>query len=450
MGSRKYGGLWISLPNSTIDRVERILDSGSVSFTKAIPISIIREGASTLSLLSTTAGEVNYIAIVTSGIRISDLERKIQIGHVVELNRPLSSEQLLDSIPSALKRHALLSHDSITTISPGTWNHLFKNTVTLSESSKQKIEKLLELMKSRSQQNRDSLPDVISFERDAIATALDVFGGSALRRNIISDSAAVGTAPFITRLKHKDVQQIEDQMISHDTINFPGLKSLSSCMVGAVQLNLNSGTLTVLNANRTSIEKTLGVDLIYYNHDRASFVLIQYKRLTGKKEPVYRPNLDSNLEKELVRMRAFTTTRNSVTDDYLNYRLNDNPFFLKLCKAQSPGDWNGRMLHGMYFPVEMWDLLMKSDFIKGPKGGQRVGFESAPRRLSNSEFTRLLSRGWIGTNAIDTERLNDLLVNLLSDGHSVVAAVQENRQNGSEYFRDQSGRFQSQDDEFAI
>jgi hypothetical protein len=447
---KNVGGFWVSIGDSATDRLEHILDHRSGSFTKAAPISYLSEGSSALALLSICSDQVNYISIVTAGARISDLERKLQIGPVVKLNEPISTNQLIEYIPNKVKRFVNLPYDSMTAITTGTWNHLYEKTILLSKTPDQEVNKLRELLTTRSKQYRDSLPEIISFERDAFATAIDVFGSSTMRKNIISDAAAIGSAPFITRLKHRDVRQIEDQMISHDAINFPGLRSIQSAMVGAVQLANDNATLTVLNANRTTIEKTLGVDLIYYNHDREAFVLVQYKRLTGDEEPIYRPNLDKNLEKELKRMRAFKTSTSSSTANYLNFRLNDNPFFLKLCKSQSPGDWNGRMLQGMYFPLEMWDLLLKSDFVKGPKGGIRVGFNSAPRRMSNSEFTRLLEKGWIGTNVVDTNRLNDLLELLLSQDHSVVAAVQETIKNDTDYYRDQFGRFQSPSDPFAI
>ncbi len=35
-------------------------------------------------------------------------------------------------------------------------------------------------------------------------------------------------------------------------------------------------TLTVVNVNRTSVERALGVDLLHYNHTYRSFVLVQY------------------------------------------------------------------------------------------------------------------------------------------------------------------------------
>ncbi len=450
MGDRRAGGLWIALPYSSANRVERILIEGSGAFTKAVPRSMLVEGASVLSLLSIEAGKVNYIALVTAGSGISDIEWKVQIGPAILLEEPLSVDLLIKSIPRRVQRHVYFPDEAIASIPPGTWKNLLESVIRLTKTPQEELSRLTSLMKSRSATVRKSLSETISFERDAVATALEVFGGSTLRKKIISDASPDNEAPFISKLRHREVKFIEDQMIAHDAISFPGLQSLKQHLVGAVELYTHNGTLTVINSNRTSIEKTLGVDLLYYNHTCSSFVLVQYKRLTGKPNPVFRPNQDSNLGKELERMRAFRRESNSYNYDYLSYRLNDNPFYLKLCKAHSPGDWNGRMLQGMYFPLELWDLLIKTEYVKGPRGGQRISFESTPRRLSNSEFTALVAKGWIGTNEVDTERLNNLLVELLSNKHSVVAAVQQPKSRFNDYCRDQFGRFQSPDDEFAI
>jgi len=122
MGKRKVGGLWISFTKSAVERIKRILNTGSGAFTKAFPISILKEGQSKLALLSTIPGQVNYISLITAGIKISDIEMKVQIGPVIEFANPLPSEQLIRSIPSQLKRHASLLDDNIETIPPGTWN----------------------------------------------------------------------------------------------------------------------------------------------------------------------------------------------------------------------------------------------------------------------------------------------------------------------------------------
>lgn len=308
---------------------------------------------------------------------------------------------------------------------------------------------VLEAVKTRSPEYRAGLPPVIAFERDAVATALDAYGGSLVRRTYISSAPTADDAPFIRQLRHERVRYIEDGAIGHDIIAFPGLDALRPDIVGAFQLSTDKGVLTVLNANRTRVEMALGVDLVYYNHQFDSFVFVQYKMMAGDENPRYWPDGDKNLSSELARMRRFGSNSPAVPA-YAEYRLSSAPFYLKLCKPSAPGDWGGRMLPGMYFPLDLWDAFMASPQSKGPRGGRVVSFDNATRRLNNSGFTRLLQHGWIGTSAPDGQRVNELLVNQLKAGRSVVAAAHAPRQGRTEYVRDTRGRFAEEIDDSAL
>ena len=86
-------------------------------------------------------------------------------------------------------------------------------------------------------------------------------------------------APFLSGLEQGQV--IEDMMVSHDAKAMPGWFPEPENLIGVVKLSRRDGTehLTIVNANRTSIETTLGVDLVYYLHSYRSFVMVQYKRM---------------------------------------------------------------------------------------------------------------------------------------------------------------------------
>ncbi len=105
---------------------------------------------------------------------------------------------------------------------------------------------------------------------------------------------------------------------------------------------------TGVNANRTGIEKTLGVDLVYYHHSFDCFTMVQYKRMTGgEDQPVYRPDSDASYSAEIERMKQFLTCRsNDSPCDVSAYRIGENPFFFKLCEAKQEQHWS-RMLPGM-------------------------------------------------------------------------------------------------------
>jgi len=63
------------------------------------------------------------------------------------------------------------------------------------------------------------------FERNAITSALQVFGGPRFRKRILREAAVGGTspnAPFLDRLETVAVR--ENPQISHDQITFPGME----------------------------------------------------------------------------------------------------------------------------------------------------------------------------------------------------------------------------------
>lgn len=448
--SRGVGGLWIDLSDLDMDRVHRIVEYGSGAFTVALPSTLLHEGTSSLALVSCEPGCLDYLAVVTASTRASDLETKVQIGPLRPFETQINTDELLNALPGRIRRFATPPSYRAASLPQATWNALLQGAMAIGGLPKDDFNALTDSMQSRSADVRTSLPDAIAFERDAFATAFELLGGSIARKTYISSSVAAPDAPFIKRLRHRDINVIEDTMIEHDVLTFPGITALQPDLVGAVSISTASGTLTILNANRTRVERTLGVDLVYFNHRYNSFTLVQYKRMLGDDNPVYRPGGDRNLDKELGRMRKFESGSSKVEPTYETYRLVDSPFFLKLCKANSPGDWNGRMLQGMYFPLQLWDLLVKSPAAKGRGGGIAIGFDSAKRRMTNSEFTRLLREGWLGTSVQDTQRIDDILVEQLAAGRSVVAAVHEPDRVAIDYVRDPIGRFASAEDETAI
>lgn len=235
-------------------------------------------------------------------------------------------------------------------------------------------------------------------------------------------------------------------MIDNDLATFPGATAIRRHLVGAVTISVDSGTLTIVNANRTGIERTLGVDLIYYHHSFKCFTMVQYKRMTGSTNPVYRPNSDASYHAELTRMRGFLKeSAADIAQDPDAYRLGANPFFFKLCAAQQEQHWS-RMLPGMYIPLDLWERLVSSETALGPQGGLAFGYENTHRRFNNSEFVRLVRGGWIGSCGDDSTRINEIIEHELAADKSVIAAIHQERKSSEEFLRDTRGRFASEDD----
>jgi len=105
------------------------------------------------------------------------------------------------------------------------------------------------------------------FERDAVASAIQAWAGHSFRKRVLREAAPSERTPvasFLSRLENVSVR--EDPQISHDQVTFPGMEVARRDLVGSIVLRNGEEYLTILNCNRQSLEQTLGVDLVYYNH----------------------------------------------------------------------------------------------------------------------------------------------------------------------------------------
>jgi hypothetical protein len=151
------------------------------------------------------------------------------------------------------------------------------------------VRRLSKVVEAREDAKSVSLPEIINFERDAAAVSMEVFRGARTRQRYLGASPVSSDAPFIRALERSGAEILEDRMIDHDFSSFPGAKAIARHMVGAARIRTQSGTLTIVNANRTGIESTLGVDLVYFHDVFNSFTMVQYKRL-----PVRRASVSTN------------------------------------------------------------------------------------------------------------------------------------------------------------
>ena len=190
--------------------------------------------------------------------------------------------------------------------------------------------------------------------------------------------------------------------------------------MGAMVFERKGERVTVINVNRHPVETTLGVDLIYYTHRYDAFALIQYKNFRREGSGwVYRP--DSQLEKELKRMRAVPVTPWSGQPN--DFRLTAEACFIKMCKPELAEPLAEGLIPGWYLPVTYWDALHLSGDTRGPREGEVITSETVGRYLNNSQFTDLVARGWLGSRG-DASRWVATAVRLgLEEGKSIFLAA---------------------------
>ena len=214
-------------------------------------------------------------------------------------------------------------------------------------------------------------------------------------------------------------------MVINDLGRFPGLEAVRNMPHATAVFADEQVQLTVVMANRLSLEQQTGADLIYRNETYGSVVMVQYKAMNHEgSTPVFRlPN--DQLEKELKRMEVLWDQLGGHPPDadIDGFRLKENPFFLKLCPriVFDPDDTG--LVKGMYFPLEYWRRLECVSDIRGRRAGKVVTFYSAGRYFDNTTFTQLVAGGWIGTTAGQTAQLDEVVREVLKTGRAVTVAT---------------------------
>ena len=283
-------------------------------------------------------------------------------------------------------------------------------------------------------------------EREALGAALDIFSGSNILRKKVLKSWAPrledvqdydednlvshlitpekGTSSFLSGIPSRHIQ--EESAIQHDLFHWENKKA-SFHEMGVSIFEQGSRILEVVYANKNPLERTLGVDLIYYNQAYHSFVLVQYKLMKDKNDKegfYYRP--DTQLEKEIARMDEFVEKFSS--DKKINchdqYRLNSDGFLFKLVPNRGLQAGSEKLISGMYVTREYMEFLLSPNGPRGEQGGRLISFANSPRYLTNTEFSKSVNRGWIGSNCTQSDVLANLIKTFLETGRAVVVAVE--------------------------
>lgn len=268
------------------------------------------------------------------------------------------------------------------------------------------------------------IEDARALQRDALSTALKIFGGDL-------DPAALSlpgaeTALGLVRLR-------EDTVIEHDARWIPGWNLRKSDLTGRAVFERRDERLDVFTANRLPLEALFGVDLIYFNQRRRALIMVQYKMLEARERLRRRlsesgeaddkadgidwtARLDDQFTDELQRMRHFD--RDLAPEG--EYRLNSSPFYLKFMKRHARANAPGLLVSLGHF-----DQLLGEGRLIGKRGGMRLDYASLDGHYLRGEpFVELVRSGYIGTRDATTDHLEVLVETALTGNRAVVAAFQ--------------------------
>ncbi len=265
-----------------------------------------------------------------------------------------------------------------------------------------------------------------AYQRDAVVTSLEIAGIPKEQLKIDSQLNGDGSAKLVSFFDTEEaVTTIEDLAILQD------LDGTNKDWIFVKRQRYPAKTftdgetkLTVILANKLPLEQQIGVDLVYVNETMKSVIFVQYKMFAGADgENGYRP--DDQLTKEIARMDVAAATLAGVAADEScdGYRFGSDPFFFKFCSKLLSHDTESHV-PGIYVPVSYWKRLIKTVTGKGKKGGTVVYAETFGKRyFTPTHFVEMITRGWAGTSALQTDVLAPYLKGMLSGKKGVVLAI---------------------------
>jgi hypothetical protein len=350
------------------------------------------------------------VGMVEKGAAVATHRRRFRASLIEEIDPVLGLNELRAHMPARLRRHlryGLLAErtsdaclEALLQVEPGLTSHVDMLRARLREP-----------------EFRRRGYETPALEKDAVGLALDFQGIE--REDLLGWSPDARPESFLRGLNQAVLR--EDQILNHDLGVFSDWDIVDRSAVGAVFFGRNGAEVTVVNVNRTPVEQTLGVDLVYFHEQFRSFVLVQYKRLEDDRDSdmgaVYRP--DENLEGELTLMRAVVPTPPDPVDEW-SYRLGPGVSYLKLCKSVQFDPRSKDLIPGMYLPLEYFDACEPT--AVGPRGGRAYGYSTVPRHFNNTQFIDLVQGGWIGSNGTLSDELQQLVEELVESGRSVLLA----------------------------
>ena len=261
-------------------------------------------------------------------------------------------------------------------------------------------------------------------ERDAITLAVEMSGldlaPTELIRRTPDTRPALGFAAFLDEATEDN----EDDLISADVRRFDPNGQLTEYTASKARFTDGRGfALTIINVNRRPIEKTLGVDLVYWDETHDVFTLIQYKRLT-KREPAaaataalpwaYAKRAD--IKKALALMDVGLHVAQAA-----DWRMTTSPFWFKFVRTDAFQPNELAVLKGMYVPADFLRLALDDGSLQtGPQAGFQITYANTAY-ISRGPFIDLVRRGLVGTAGSQTSRVRDIIFDLAEKREVIVA-----------------------------
>ena len=407
-------GLVIKLPSNRVELFNEYA-SDEWDFSEPVPY-FPHDNSVPILCFILEANLMTHISLGHGGQAAGTNLRRVNLSSILPLSHPVEyeifgnniAENTAKSIASKFEEGGLLTQRGLEHV-VRTLLEVAPETEPLLSRFTSSFEKLLNSLSPRELSN-------LAIQKEAILTALLVAGQDFDRRVIRSWTPTERPLSFLDGLTEQRLD--ESQMIRNDFENLPGYSAMSGHIKGTAIFYSPSEVLTVVYADREPLEQLTGADLIYFHERYRSFVFVQYKVLG---DDGYR--LDEQLQREIRRMEDLLMQAGSPSiQQCADFRLHNNPFFLKLCPRIDFEPESSSLTKGMYIPLAYWNVLNSFGCLTGSRGGQVATFENVERYFTNTDFSTLVTKGWVGSDSTQSSILAPMIEETLRAGRAALYA----------------------------
>jgi len=369
--------------------------------------------------------EITHFGFGRRGFRAGTDLRRLNISDINKLKKNISSDEITNSLDSKVKHHLVRKLDSGGLLPPKTFDAFLEVFLSKVPEATRVLNTYLSRRRLRIENLTNTQKKNLAEQKEAVLTAAHI--ANIDKRNLMGWDVYEGEEPisFLDGLPY--VRHQEDALIVNDLNMFPGFEHIKNTNYSSTVFANYFTRLTIVLSNKQPLEELTGTDLLYFNESLQSFIFVQYKMMEkeGVKAVFRLPN--TQLSEEISRMDSISELISSCkTEKTVNdYRVNQNPFFIKFCpRFDFDPDYVG-LSKGMYIPLEYLKRLQQDDRTKGPRGGRFVSYENIGRYFDNTTFKMFVSQGWIGTTKNQSKVISDLIKTTIAKGKTVVVALKE-------------------------
>lgn len=366
---------------------------------------------------------INYITLVKQGQKqygdVFDKSKLIFFDYF-EIKSPISIVELEKKINQELKCFSINENEAkkYDCYIEKNWNKLINEVKKIRPKLRSKIDDMLNKVVSHSFSGHKF--NLMAQQKDAIQLTLDFsFPPQAKVKNFKYELPETETQAdnFFNFIEPN-----EDSLIFFDLLKFSNWTEKTDKQTPISRtFQYANKVVTITNVNRNQYEKALGVDLLYYNHEYNSFIMIQYKLWENKSQDNLFFRADSQYDKAIQRMANFEKLLSekikTETTEIQPQKLNINPFYFKICNPTQL-NYNNEMISGIYIDYKYLEAIMKLRL--GERDGKIIREKDIINPVNNALFIELVKKGLIGSTKVDSHKLDKFVEDLLDADRNVI------------------------------